>query len=84
MIGELGPAHRAELETFPCAGFAQPWTNLAEEMIREHLPEALELGIGQALGYWSDDELSGVAAWIENDGRPDRDGDAAIRPAAVL
>jgi len=82
LIGELGPAHRAELEAFRCAGFGQPWTDLAEEMIREHLSDALDRGIGHALGYWSDDELSGVAAWIVNNERTWRSVVVATRTGA--
>lgn len=52
------------LAQFSCRSFAEPWTDLVQEMIREQLAAELRLADDiEARGLWMDDRLVGVVAW---------------------
>lgn len=57
---------RSALEGFRCRSFRQPWTVPIEEMVTEHLPDALHHV--DALGLWDANLLVGVTAWSVVDG----------------
>lgn len=48
---------------FTCETYREPWSKVAQEMIREHLSANLEIGVVSGIGIWMADDLCGVAAW---------------------
>jgi len=62
----LGREHRAQLEGFSCYRYRQPYTRPVEEIIRLYLPDALEQGSHEGIGFWEEEALLSVAAWRED------------------
>jgi ribosomal protein S18 acetylase RimI-like enzyme len=68
-VRPLDPARdRQQLATFSCRDFRSPWTDVVEEMVREHLADSLACGAVGGLGAWDGQRLCGVAAFVIDDG----------------
>jgi GNAT superfamily N-acetyltransferase len=79
-IRALTPEHARDLATFTCAGFREPESRIVQEMIRDHLPEAIRMGVASGVGLWSEDDLFGVTAWtVDLDQRVIRSCVLAVR-----
>jgi len=63
LLRPLTAADGPALRTFSCRGWREPWTDIAEEMIRDHLEGALALGDVDTVGAWQGTDLVGVAVW---------------------
>jgi GNAT superfamily N-acetyltransferase len=56
------------LEGFHCALIWDRPSGIIEEMIRQHLTDALSTGTAHGVGLWDDNgELCGIAAWRINE-----------------
>jgi GNAT superfamily N-acetyltransferase len=66
-IERLTVAHRAEFAAFECAVYREPWTEIIEEMVRDHLADALDRGVTEGIGARNEHGvLVGVAAWARD------------------
>jgi ribosomal protein S18 acetylase RimI-like enzyme len=63
VIRPLTVADEPALSTFTCLNYKEPWTELVQNMIRDHLAVNLAIGAVSAVGAWVDHDLRGVAAW---------------------
>lgn len=69
-IGQVTSGHAAELKTFNCRIFKQPWTNLVEEAVQNFLAPELAAQSASAIGVWDNGTLCAVAAWRVDEGAP--------------
>lgn len=63
----LSAADRESLATFTCRHFKEPWTEIVQIMVREHLADSLERHTAEAVGAWNATNLIGVASWSFKD-----------------
>jgi hypothetical protein len=69
-VRDLGPDDRPLLESFRCAGSRRrPWTHDAQDMITDHLADALATGEVFGMGLFDDERLVSVIAWSINKDR---------------
>jgi predicted N-acetyltransferase YhbS len=62
-IRALTPADRPTLARFTCRGYGEPWSDVIEEMVHDHLADALDASDLIALGLWDGAQLCAVVAW---------------------